>query len=132
MAELKKILVIDDEEDQVAYLETLLKDNGYDTISANDGKTGMEKVKAEKPDLVILDVTMPERSGTGFYRDLKSGSDTKSIPVIFVTGVTGFGGDKNGIKKFIDKRPNLPTPEGFFSKPIVREEFLEKVAEVLA
>ena len=131
MSDQKKVLVIDDEQDQVTYLETLLRDNGYDTISANDGKVGMEKVKSEKPDLIILDVTMPERSGMGFYGDLKSNTDTKSIPVIFVTGVTGFGGDKDGIKKFIDKRPNLPSPEGFFSKPIDRDEFIKKVGEIL-
>jgi len=132
MANQKKVLVIDDEQDQVTYLETLLRDNGYDTISANDGKAGMEKAKSEKPDLIILDVTMPERSGTGFYGDLKANPELKSIPVIFVTGVTGFGGDKDGIKKFIDKRPNLPTPDGFFSKPIVREDFIKKVNEVLS
>ncbi len=126
------ILVIDDEPDTVTYLETLLQDNGYDTISANDGKDGMKKAKSEKPDLIILDVTMPERSGTGFYRDLKSDPDCKSTPVIFVTGVTGFGGDKDGVKKFIEKRPNLPSPEGFFSKPIDRDEFIKKVGEILS
>ena len=132
MTNQKKVLVIDDEQDQVTYLETLLRDNGYDTISAYDGKAGMEKVRSEKPDLIILDVTMPERSGTGFYRDIKTNPETESIPVIFVTGVTGFGGDKDGIKKFIEKRPNLPSPEGFFSKPIVREDFIKKVGEILS
>ncbi len=132
MAESKKILVIDDEADTVTYLETLLKDNGYDTVSANNGLEGMKKVKSEKPDLVILDVTMPERSGTGFYKDLKTDPENKTTPVIFVTGVTGFGGDKDGVKNFIEKRPNLPSPEGFFSKPIDRDEFIKKVGEILS
>jgi CheY-like chemotaxis protein len=132
MADPKKILVIDDEADTVTYLTTLLNDNGYSTVSAKDGKEGMNKAKSENPDLIILDVTMPERSGTGFYGDLKSDSSLKTTPVIFVTGVTGFGGDKEGVKKFIEKRPNLPSPEGFFSKPIDREEFLKKVQQILA
>jgi len=59
----KKILIIDDEKHVVTYLETLLQDNGYDTISAYDGKVAMEKVKSERPDLVCLDITMPVQSG---------------------------------------------------------------------
>jgi CheY-like chemotaxis protein len=132
MSETKKILVIDDEMDTVVYLETLLQDNGYQTVSANDGQEGMEKVKTEKPDLVVLDMSMPQKSGMGFYRELKSNPDLASIPVIFVTGVTGFGGDKEGIKKFIDGRRNIASPEGYFSKPIDRDEFLKTVGKLLA
>jgi CheY-like chemotaxis protein len=118
--------------DTVVYLETLLQDNGYQTVSANDGQEGMEKVKTEKPDLVVLDMSMPQKSGMGFYRELKSNPDLASIPVIFVTGVTGFGGDKEGIKKFIDGRRNIASPEGYFSKPIDRDEFLKTVGKLLA
>ena len=132
MSETKKILVIDDEVDTVIYLETLLQDNGYHTISANNGQEGMEKVKSEKPDLVILDMSMPQKSGMGFYRELKSNPDLASTKVIFVTGVTGFGGDKEGIKKFIDGRHNIPSPEGYFSKPIEQDEFLKTVGKLLA
>jgi CheY-like chemotaxis protein len=132
MSETKKILVIDDEMDTVVYLEALLQDNGYDTISANDGQEGMEKVKSEKPDLVILDMSMPQKSGIGFYRELKSNPDLASTKVIFVTGVTGFGGDKEGIKKFIDGRRGIPSPEGYFSKPIEQDEFLKTIGKLLA
>jgi len=132
MSEKKKILVIDDEADTVTYLVTLLQDNGYETVSANDGEEGLEKVKTEKPDLVVLDVTMPQKSGMGFYKEIKTDPDRASIPVVFVTGVTGFGGDVEGIKKFIEARKNIPSPEGFFSKPIDRDEFLKKVATLLA
>ena len=127
-----KILVIDDEADTVVYMETLLRDNGYQTVSANDGQEGIEKVKAEKPDLVVLDVSMPKKSGMGFYKDVKSDPEFSSIPVIFVTGVTGFGGDDQGIKKFINGRRNIPPPEGFFSKPIDQIEFLKTVGKLLA
>jgi len=113
-------------------METLLRDNGYQTVSANDGQEGMEKVKAEKPDLVVLDVSMPKKSGMGFYKDVKSDPEFSSIPVIFVTGVTGFGGDDQGIKKFINGRRNIPPPEGFFSKPIDQIEFLKTVGKLLA
>ena len=55
----KKVLVLDDEPNVVAYLETLLQDNGYDTVSAGDGREGMEKARSEKPDLITLDILMP-------------------------------------------------------------------------
>lgn len=131
MSKGKKILVVDDEMDTVTYMVTLLQDNGYETVSANDGQEGMEKVKTEKPDLVVLDVTMPQKSGIGFYREIKSDPELASIPVIFVTGVTGFDGDNQAIKKFIDGRRALPSPEGFFAKPIDRDEFLKTIGNLL-
>ena len=99
----KKILVIDDEEDTVIYLETLLQDNGYDTVSAR----------------------------MRFYKEVKSDPDLKSTPVVFVTGVTGYARDKDALRKFIGSRSSIPNPEGFFSKPIEREEFLKKIEEIL-
>jgi len=132
MSEPKKILVIDDEADTVIYMEALLSDNGYQTVSANDGHEGMKKAKSEKPDLIVLDVSMPQQSGIGFYKDLKSDEQVKNIPVIFVTGVTGFGGDEKGVEKFLKGRRNIPPPEGFFSKPIDPEAVLKTVGEILA
>ena len=131
MSKTKKILVIDDEMDTVTYMETLLQDNGYQTVSANDGQEGREKVKTEQPDLIVLDVTMPQKSGIGFYREIKSNPELASIPVIFVTGVTGFDGDNQAIKKFIDGRKKLPSPAGFFAKPIDRDEFLKTIKKIL-
>lgn len=127
----KKVLVIDDEVDTVVYLETLLQDNGYETASARDGEEGMEKVKSEKPDLVILDVSMPQKSGMRFFREIKSDQDLAKIPVVFVTGITGIAGEKDALKKFIDGTGSIPSPQGFFSKPIDREEFLKLVGKLL-
>jgi len=127
----KKILVIDDEKDTVIYMETLLQDNGYETVSANNGQEGMEKAKSEKPDLVVLDVSMPEKSGMRFFKEFKSDSVLQAIPVVFVTGVTGYAGDKDALRKFIGSRGSIPDPEGFFSKPIERDEFLKKIKEIL-
>jgi CheY-like chemotaxis protein len=128
----KRILVIDDEPSVVTYLETLLQDNGYDTISAENGRTGFQKAKQEKPDLVCLDITMPEESGIRFYRDLKDDAELKGTPVIIVTAVTGFGGDPEPFKHFISSRKHVPPPEGFLAKPIDQQEFLATVARVLA
>jgi two-component system cell cycle response regulator DivK len=65
----RKILIIDDETSVVTYLETLLQDEGFETVTAANGKEGLEKAKSAKPDLVTLDITMPEKSGVKFYRE---------------------------------------------------------------
>ena len=127
----KKILVIDDEPSVLTYLETLLQDNGYETVGAENGRIGFEKAKSEKPDLVCLDITMPEESGIRFYRNLKGDPELASTPVVIVTAVTGDGGDPEPFKKFISTRKQVPPPEAFFSKPIDREEFLGAVAKIL-
>jgi len=126
MAELKKILIIDDEEDVITYLSTLFTDNGYEVTSANDGKVGVDKAIAENPDLITLDISMPEESGVRTLRDLQTNQVTKNTPVIIVTGVSA------DIKKFIESRKQVHPPEGFFEKPIDRDKLLEKVQELIA
>lgn len=127
----KKILVVDDEQSTIIYIETLLQDNGYDTVSARDGAEGWEKVKSEKPDLVSLDISMPEQSGIRLYRNLRENPDFASIPVMIVTAVTGWGGDPEEFHKFISTRKQVPPPEAFIAKPIDRDLFLETVLGLL-
>jgi two-component system, cell cycle response regulator DivK len=128
----KKILVVDDEPNVVTYLEALLQDNGYDTITASNGHEGMEKVKAEKPHLICLDITMPKASGIQFYRNLKEDPALQAIPVVIVTAVTGYGGDPDGLKKFLNARRHVPPPEAFFHKPIDKSEFTAKIKQLLS
>jgi len=128
----RTVLVVDDEPHVVTYLEMLLQDRGYATLSAANGREGLEKAKAHKPDLICLDITMPEESGVRMYRNLKEDPELAHIPVVVVTAVTGLGGDPEPFRSFLSTRKHLPPPEGFFSKPIEREEFLEKVSEILA
>ena len=126
MAELKRILIIDDEEDVITYLSTLFIDNDYEVTSANDGKVGVQKAIAENPDLITLDISMPEESGVRTLRDLQTNEVTKNTPVIIVTGVS------TDIKRFIESRRQVHPPEGFFEKPIDRDKLLEKVKELIA
>jgi len=128
----KKILVVDDEPHVVSYLETLLHDNGYETVSASDGKEGMEKVKTEEVNLVCLDISMPEHSGIRFYRDLKDDPELSALPVVMVTAVTGEAGDPEPFKRFISTRRQVPPPDAFFSKPIDKQEFLDTIARLLS
>ena len=129
----KKILILDDEPHVVTYLETLLHDNGYETVSASNGKEGMEQIeRGGKPDLVCLDISMPEQSGIRFYRDLKADPELSSIPVVVVTAVTGYGGDPEPFDRFLGTRKQIPPPDGFLSKPIDQQEFLDTLEGLLA
>lgn len=128
----KQVLVIDDEPDVVTYLSMLLEDNGYETVTAANGIEGMEKAKQSRPDLICLDITMPEQSGIRFYRNLKDDAELADVPVVVVTAVTGKGGDPAPFEEFLSSRTSVPPPEGFFSKPIVREEFMAEVDRILA
>ncbi len=127
----KKILIVDDEPGLVAYLETLLQDNGYDTVTATDGEVGFEKLKSERPDLVTLDISMPETSGVRLYRNLRDDPALAKTPVVIVTAVTGKGGDPEPFRKFISTRNQVPPPEGFIAKPIEQEELLSTIENLL-
>ena len=70
----KKILVIDDEPEMVTFLATLLEDNGYEILTATDGDEGLTKIKNEKPDLVSLDLLMPNKTGIRSRIEKRSGN----------------------------------------------------------
>lgn len=83
----KKILIIDDDPVIVKYLTTLFEDNGYETCTASDGVKAYETAKKEKPDLITLDLEMPEEWGTRFYRKMTKDPEIKDTPVIVVSGM---------------------------------------------
>ena len=85
----KKILVVDDDPVIVKYLTTLFTDNGYETCSASDGVKALEVLKSEKPDLITLDLQMPEEWGSKFYRRFTKEKDFKDLPVIIISGLAG-------------------------------------------
>ncbi|MBI5966643.1 MAG: response regulator [Deltaproteobacteria bacterium] len=122
----KKVLIVDDEEDILTYLSTLLEDNGYDTLLARDGLEARKQVETNLPDLITLDISMPEKSGIKFYRDMKANDQWKKIPIIIVTGIS------EDFKKFISTRPQVPPPEGYLSKPINQKEILELVRKFIS
>ncbi|UCG66425.1 MAG: response regulator, partial [Deltaproteobacteria bacterium] len=81
-----KVLVVDDEPDHVELISKILRDEGYQITKAYDGEVAIESIKLSKPDLVILDLMMPNVSGFEVIEFLKKGDDTKEIPIIVVTG----------------------------------------------
>jgi len=122
----KRILVVDDEPDTLTYLSTVLADRGFQTREACDGKEAVRRIEEDPPDLIVLDITMPERSGVSVYRFVKESESFKHIPVIIVTGVS------YEFKKFISTRRQVPPPEGYISKPVDHEEFVRLVEKLLS
>jgi DNA-binding response OmpR family regulator len=123
--ERKTILVVEDEPDEVAYLSALFVDHGFDVISAGNGQEGFEKAKAQRPDLITLDISMPEESGVRLFRDLQEDAATAGIPVIMITGVT------HDFKRFIETRRQVHPPAGYFDKPPDREQLLARINQLL-
>jgi CheY-like chemotaxis protein len=109
--EKKKAVIIDDEPDTVTFLTRWLEDNGYEACSATDGDQGMEVVIREKPDIILMDLRMPNQTGMQLYRALRTQEDFKHIPVIFVTGMTEF-------QIFGKECAPMPKPQAFIEKPI--------------
>lgn len=80
-----KILIVDDDCDFVQLLEFDLRKRGYDIVTAFNGEEGLERAKAEKPELIILDIKMPKVDGYTFVRHLKREDETREIPLIVLT-----------------------------------------------
>ncbi len=83
----KKILIIDDDPIVVKYLKNIFTDNGYETCTAATGIEARDVVQQEKPDLITLDLEMPEQWGPRFYRQLSKNKELKDIPVIVISGL---------------------------------------------
>jgi CheY-like chemotaxis protein len=121
----KKILIVDDEQDPRTFLKVLFEENGYETAAATDGNEAMDVVKEFKPDLITLDIIMPEETGVKFYRSLHKDPDLKNTPVIICSGVTRYK------ELFARDHATMPKPLGFIEKPIDKDELLKKVKEAI-
>jgi len=125
MNDRKKVLVVEDELDVRTYISTLLLDQGYEIITAENGKEGFELAKSEKPDLITLDIAMPSQSGMRTFRMYKDSEELKDIPVIIITGM---GEDVNS---FIKRLKGFSQPEGFMEKPIEEEKLIKMVSDLI-
>ena len=131
----KKILIVDDDEDVILVLSTVLQDKGYEAVHAMDGRRGLEVAKAESPELILLDLMMPQKSGISLLADLKKDAKLKKIPVIMITGVSGETGIdlesffRKGDKTDLETIP--PRPDGYLEKPIDAVELVRLIEEFL-
>lgn len=94
----KKVLIVDDEIDIVEILKSKLQEQGYDVICAFDGEEALEKVRQEKPDLVILDVMLPKMDGYQVCSIMQSEAGMKDIPVVMLTACSRMENIKMGME----------------------------------
>lgn len=118
----QKILIADDEPDLLDLLQTRLKATGYQVALAADGVEAINAVKADQPDLIILDVMMPNRNGFQACRQLKDDPQFKNIPVILLTAKTTESDQFWGIEAGAD---------AYITKPYNEKELLAKIKELL-
>ncbi|WP_269751311.1 response regulator transcription factor [Azospira inquinata] len=117
----KKILVVDDSPTERHFMVEILTKSGYQVVTAENGEDGIAKAKAEKPDLVLMDVVMPGLNGYQATRTLTRDDDTKDIPVIVCTS-KGQETDKIwGLRQ---------GAQDYLVKPINPEELLAKISAI--
>lgn len=119
---LYKILVVDDEQDSILPVTAALSGAGYDVTTAKDGWDGLARARRTKPDLVLLDVRMPQMDGWTFMKFVRAHRDLAAIPVIFLTG--------SGSREDRERGRRLGA-EGYLLKPVEPDRLLSEVAAVL-
>ncbi len=133
-----RILVVDDNHSIVKLLELVLQRAGFVVLTAFDGLDGYTKARAEKPDLILLDVVMPRMNGYDVCRRLQSLQDTVRTPIVFLTAKGRVKGVINRTKKRVLDDHIQERIDGFdagatefLSKPIVAKEVVDKVRLIL-
>ena len=117
----KTILIADDEPDILEIISYNLRNEGYETITAKDGNEALQKASVHKPDLIILDIMLPDGNGVDICTEIKSNEATRHIPVLLMSA------NINNALKF-----NESAAEGFISKPFNIDDLLEKVQHIVA
>ena len=139
----KKILIVDDEPDVRTFVGSVLEENGYTSVTAKNGVEGLEVLRKEKPDLVLLDLMMPKKSGITMFQELRKDPALSHIPVVICTGVSEVTGVD--FRNFMFKQPlrdekkfvettgltKYTIPDGYIEKPIEPDELVEAVKKAL-
>jgi len=123
-----KVLIVDDDPDDVKLIMMILEPEGYEVVSAGNGAEALEKVEAESPDLVLLDVMMPEMDGFAACAKLKASPEHRRIPVILLTAVAQHISDT----KYPLDGVVRAEADDYLEKPVKPEVLLERVAQILA
>ncbi|MCC7038098.1 MAG: response regulator [Alphaproteobacteria bacterium] len=118
----KKVMIVEDNELNMKLFDDLLGAHGYDTIKTRDGTKVMDLARTHRPDLIVMDIQLPEVSGLDVTKWLKSDADLKSIPVIAVTAFA-MKGDEEKIRQ--------GGCEDYVSKPISIIDFMKTVQKYL-
>jgi DNA-binding response OmpR family regulator len=120
----KRLAYIEDEAEMIDLVRLILGRRGYTVMGANGGREGLELIRKEKPDLVLLDLMMPDMDGWDVYHQIKSEEIIRDIPVIVITAKA------LNIDKVLGLR--IAKVEDYIAKPFSPQELLERVDQVLS
>lgn len=116
------VLVVDDSISEIEIIGSCLRRSGLNVITANDGSDAMSKISNQKPDAIVLDVVLPDKSGFELCRDLKAEASTSKIPVVICSTK---GSDMD---KFWGKKQGA---DAYLSKPVDQEELVRTVKQLI-
>jgi len=119
---LRRILIVDDEPDYISTVRYRLEYNGYEVLTATNGREGLDQALSEKPDLILLDTSMPVMNGHEMLEQLRQNAETTAIPVIMVTAMCQ--------SQDIDKASVLGVVD-YIAKPFDSAELVNKVSQAL-
>ncbi len=120
---MKKILIVDDRSEVVELVKVTLEGEGYQSIDASDGSEALEKIRLEKPDLILLDIVMPKMDGFEVLSEVRKDPKTKDIPIIMLSA--------KGQKLDQEKGKELGAT-GYIIKPFSPSALLKRIEEILA
>lgn len=127
----KCVLVIEDESDILTYLMAVLEDLGLDANTLKSEEPLADSIKLAQPDLILLDVMMPKRSGISIYKQLRTSAELRHVPVIIISGFSPESGNMadNFRKMILDN--SIPAPDGFIDKPMNLDRLITMIHETL-
>lgn len=123
MADKRRILCVEDEPEMIDLIRLILERRGFEVLGAVGGQEGLDAVRREKPDLVLLDLMMPDIDGWEVYRQMKADEDLKNIPVVVVTAKA------QSIDKVLGL--HIAKVDDYVTKPFGPGDLLESVDRVL-
>lgn len=120
---LRKVVCVEDEPEMIDLMRLILSRKGFEVIGANGGAEGIEKIRAEKPDIVLLDLMMPDVDGWQVYQQVKADPETADIPVVVVTAKA------QNIDKVLGL--HIAKVDDYIPKPFSLQELVDRVEAVL-
>jgi len=117
-----RMLIIDDSPTIVALMRKFLQQNGYKTLEAGDAETGVEIARAERPDMIFLDIVLPGMNGFAALRQLRRDPVTREIPIIMISG------NEQATEQFYAQRIGA---DDFMKKPFSRSEVFARIERLL-
>ena len=121
------VAIVDDEEDIITYLRVALEDAGFRVVSTTDAAGALELLGRSGPDLICLDLLMPEQTGISLYASLVRHERLGRVPIVILSGLT----NREGLPQILQQADGLPEPAGFIEKPVDIDHFLRTVRQLL-